>query len=107
MWLWQAATGALLVILLVIHMISNHFVADGGLRNYAEVVAYMSNPFVFILETLFLAVVVAHALMGVRAIILDLGISAAADRRLKQVLAVIGPAMCIYATIVMWKIVSA
>jgi succinate dehydrogenase hydrophobic anchor subunit len=105
MWLWQATTGALLAILLIVHMISNHFVADGGLRNYAEVVAYMSNPFVFILETIFLAVVVAHALMGVRAIILDLGISAAADRRLKRILAILGPAMFIYSTGVMWLIV--
>ena len=105
MWLWQAATGALLVILLVVHMIGNHFVAEGGLRNYTEVVAYISNPFVFVLETVFLAVVVAHALMGVRAIVLDLGISAAADRRLKRVLALLGPAMVLYATWVMWMII--
>jgi succinate dehydrogenase hydrophobic anchor subunit len=104
MWLWQAASGALLVILLAVHMISNHFVVEEGLRDYAQVVAYMSNPFIFILETVFLTVVVAHALMGVRAIVLDLGISAAVDRRLKRALTALGAGMLVYSTWVMWMI---
>ncbi|MGQ9515832.1 MAG: hypothetical protein ACUVWB_08360 [Anaerolineae bacterium] len=97
MWIWQAFTGALLTVLLVAHMVANHYVVEGGLRSYADVIHYLSNPFIFALESVFLAVVTAHALMGVRAIVLDLGISPAADRRLKIALTIIGLAAVLYA----------
>lgn len=97
MWIWQALSGILLTILLVVHMIANHFVVEGGLRTYADVLHYLSNPAIFVLETVFLMVVTAHALMGVRAIILDLGISPAADRRLKTALFALGAIIVVYA----------
>lgn len=97
MWIWQAFTGALLTVLLVVHMIANHYVVEGGLRSYADVIHYLSNPFIFSLESVFLAVVTAHALMGVRAIVLDLGISPAAERRLKIALFALGIGIVAYA----------
>ena len=62
-----ALTGAALLPLLALHIIANHFVAEGGLRDYADVVSYLSHPVILGLETLFLVVVTAHALLGVRA----------------------------------------
>ena len=97
MWMWQAGTGIALGILLTTHMIANHFIAEGGLRDYAGVVAYLSNPWIFALETLFLIVAVAHALMGLRAIILDMGIPARADRRLRLGLSALGAGLVSYA----------
>jgi len=97
MWIWQALSGILLTVLLVVHMVANHFVVEGGLRTYEDVIHYLSNPFIFALETAFLIVVTSHALMGVRAIILDLGISPAADRRLKAVLVALGAVIVAYA----------
>ncbi len=107
MWIWQAATGALLVVTLGIHMIANHFVVEGGLRSYEQIVAYISNPFIFALEMCFLTVVVAHALMGVRAILLDLGLGPRADRRLKRLLPALGIGLVAYATGVMWLTIRA
>jgi succinate dehydrogenase hydrophobic anchor subunit len=40
-WLWQVFTGVALVILLGLHFVANHFIAKGGLRDFADVVDYM------------------------------------------------------------------
>ena len=71
-WLSQAVSGIMLVVLLGIHWIAQHYLAAGGLRTYSEVVTYLDNPLVLVLEVIFLAVVTYHALLGVRAILLDL-----------------------------------
>jgi len=89
-WLWQVFTGVGLVILLGLHFIANHFVAKGGLRDFAEVVAYLRNPVILCLEVLFLLCVTTHALLGVRAIILDFGLSERTERRLDRVLKILG-----------------
>ena len=89
-WIWQAITGLGLVVLLALHMVAQHFVAEGGIRNYADVVAYLRNPIVVVLELLFLVTVTAHALLGVRAILFDLGLSENAEKRVTQALWVVG-----------------
>jgi succinate dehydrogenase hydrophobic anchor subunit len=89
-WLWQVFTGAGLVILLGLHLIANHFIAKGGLRDYAEVVSYLRNPVILVLETLFLLCVTTHALLGVRAIFLDCGLTDRGEKVLTNVLKVIG-----------------
>ncbi len=91
-WLWgmQALSGLLLLVLLGSHMVAQHFVAEGGLRTYAQVVAYLRNPWVQVLEALFLVVVLVHAMLGVRAIVLDLGLSPRAQRGVEGVLALLG-----------------
>ncbi|HXF70420.1 MAG TPA: hypothetical protein VNK89_11500 [Thermoflexus sp.] len=106
MWIWQAVTGLLLLILLTLHMVFNHFVVEGGLRTYWDVVAYLSNPVVFVWEIVFLIVVTAHALMGVRAILLDLGIRPTADRWLKRALTVLGVVIIGYGVWLSWWIRS-
>ena len=92
----QALTGALLVVLLGLHMVVQHFVVAGGLRNFDQVVQYLSNPFVFLLEIAFLIVVTWHALLGVRAILLDLGLKPAAERKLSTTLTIIGVVVVAY-----------
>jgi succinate dehydrogenase cytochrome b556 subunit len=89
-WILQAFTGVMLLVLLGLHMVAQHFVVAGGLRTYADVVAYISNPFIFLLEIAFLIIVTWHALLGVRAILFDLGLKPQIERRLTVVLTVIG-----------------
>ena len=72
-WLVQVITGALLILLLGLHMIAHHYVVEGGLRTYRDVLDYISNPVVFVLELLFVLVVTPHAMLGLQAILLDLG----------------------------------
>jgi succinate dehydrogenase membrane anchor subunit len=89
-WILQTFTGVMLVMLLGLHMVVQHFVVAGGLRNYQQVVQYISNPFVFLLEIAFLIIVTWHALLGVRAIVLDLGLKPATERRVTAFLSIVG-----------------
>jgi succinate dehydrogenase hydrophobic anchor subunit len=79
-WIIQAVSGLLLILLLGLHMIAHHFIVEGGLRTYQDVIDYISHPVVFILEILFLIVVAPHAMLGLRGIIMDLGPSESARR---------------------------
>ena len=85
-WGWQAITGALLLVLVTLHMVANHFVVTGGLRDYQGVIDYITNPIILALETLFLVVVSWHGLLGLRAVIFDFGLSARAERVVTRVL---------------------
>jgi succinate dehydrogenase / fumarate reductase membrane anchor subunit len=90
LWLVQAFSGLLLVFILGAHMIAHHFIVEGGLRNYQQVLEYVANPVVFIIEVLFVILAVIHALLGVRAIIIDLRPSVAALRVINWVLLTVG-----------------
>ena len=79
-WIIQAISGLLLILLLGLHMIAHHYIVEGGLRTYQDVVDYISNPVIFVLEVLFLIVVTPHAMFGLQGIILDLGPSESAQR---------------------------
>jgi succinate dehydrogenase / fumarate reductase membrane anchor subunit len=79
-WIIQAITGLLLIVLLGLHMIAHHFIVEGGLRTFQDVVDYISNPVIFVLEVLFLVVVTPHAMLGLQGIVLDLGPSESAQR---------------------------
>jgi succinate dehydrogenase hydrophobic anchor subunit len=72
-WIIQAVTGLLLILLLGLHMIAHHFIVEGGLRTYQDVLDYVSSPVIFVLEVLFLIVVTPHAMLGLQNIVLDLG----------------------------------
>jgi succinate dehydrogenase cytochrome b556 subunit len=72
-WILQVVSGVLLVLLLGLHIVMQHFVASGGLRDYAQVVSYLSNPVVVAVESLFVIVLIWHAMLGLRAVLLDFG----------------------------------
>lgn len=73
-WLWLAkiVTGVMIFVLLIIHLVVNHLVAQGGLLTYNDVLTYYANPIIPAMEAVFLVFVVSHALLGVRGIVLDL-----------------------------------
>jgi len=79
-WLAQVVSGVLLLVLMTVHMVAQHFVVEGGLRTYQDVVAWIRNPVVFAVEALLLLTVTWHGLAGVHAVLLDLGLRGRADR---------------------------
>jgi succinate dehydrogenase hydrophobic anchor subunit len=89
-------SGLLLILLLGLHMIAHHYVVEGGLRTFADVLDYVRNPIIFVLEVLFLLVVTPHAILGLRAIILDLGPSKQAVTVINWVLGIVGVAATAY-----------
>jgi succinate dehydrogenase hydrophobic anchor subunit len=96
LWLAQAISGFALPVLLGLHMVANHFVVEGGLRTYSDVLAYLSHPAVFALELLFLLIVVPHAFLGLRAVLLDLGPKPRTMRFLDVGLIILGTATLLY-----------
>ena len=103
-WVWQAITGVGLLVLLGLHLIANHFIARGGIRDFADVVAYLRNPIVLVLEVLFLLVVTIHAMLGVRAIVFDLGLSDRAQKLTSRLLSVVGVLTVGYGLWLTWVI---
>jgi fumarate reductase subunit C len=91
-WIWQAVTGVALLVLLAVHIVAQHFVVDteGGLRDHADVVDYLGNPVIFAIETMFLVVVTVHAMLGVRSIAFDFGLSERAENRLTRAITILG-----------------
>lgn len=91
-WKATAYSGAALLVLVTVHMVAHHFVVEevGGLRTYAQVLDYISNPVMFVIEILFLVVVTTHAMLGLRSVLFDFGISAGAKRAVARGLLVLG-----------------
>ncbi len=96
MWLVQAITGILLVPILLLHMVAHHFVVEGGLRDFQQVVDYISNPAIFGITIIFLIVVTVHAALGLRAILIDLRPSVSVRRVINWVLIIASVAAIIY-----------
>ncbi|CUS03768.2 putative succinate dehydrogenase/fumarate reductase related membrane subunit [Candidatus Promineifilum breve] len=96
MWLVQAITGLLLVALLGTHMIVHHFVVEGGLRDFQQVMDYVSNPLVMVIEILFVICATVHGLLGVRSILVDLRPSARALGIIEWGLRIVGLVTIVY-----------
>jgi succinate dehydrogenase hydrophobic anchor subunit len=79
-WMAQVVSGVLLLVLMTVHMVAQHFVVAGGLRTYQDVVAWIRNPVVFAVEALLVLTVTVHGLVGVHAVLLDLGLRGRAER---------------------------
>ncbi|HEX7247853.1 MAG TPA: hypothetical protein VF351_07105 [Actinomycetota bacterium] len=91
-WRWTAITGVALLLLVTIHMVAHHFVVDsiGGLRTYAQVLDYIGTPVIFVIEGVFLLVVTVHAMLGLRSVLLDFGLTERRRRLMERGLVVLG-----------------
>jgi succinate dehydrogenase hydrophobic anchor subunit len=105
-WIWQAFSGLLLIALLTLHMVAHHFVVEGGLRDFDDVLAYIRNPLIIILEMTFLVVVTYHALVGLRAILSDLGLKASTRKNVNVLLTVLGVVMVGWGFYLTWYLAT-
>ncbi|HTX09168.1 MAG TPA: hypothetical protein VME22_11190 [Solirubrobacteraceae bacterium] len=98
-WRWTAGSGIALVALATLHIVAQHFVVHqkGGLRTYNEVLGYVGNPVIFVLESCFVLAVTIHAMLGIRGILHDLDLGPRTARRLDVTLWVIGTLTVAYA----------
>lgn len=108
-WLWlvKIIAGLLIVILLGIHFVINHLVAPEGLLSYADVLSYYQVWFVPLMEIIFLVVVITHALVGVRSILLDLNLSAQLVKGITWILLMIGAGGILYGIWIVIRVVNA
>lgn len=96
LWLLKIITGLLIIIILFIHLIVNHFIGEKALLTFADVVKYYQNPIIPIMEGAFLIFVVSHSLIGLRSIILDLKPSDAALKVVDVVFTLAGIGFVVY-----------
>jgi succinate dehydrogenase hydrophobic anchor subunit len=91
-WRWTTFSGVALLVLVTTHMVAHHFVVEsvGGLRTYRQVLEYLSSPLIIASESTFLVAVTVHAMLGLRGVLLDLGPSDGARRRIDVGLVVLG-----------------
>ena len=92
----------MLIGLLGIHLLVNHWAAPQGLLTYADVLRYYDVPGIAWMEILFLTVVTAHCLIGVYAILLDLALSPRIRKALTWMLLGIGVLIVAYGARLTW-----
>jgi succinate dehydrogenase hydrophobic anchor subunit len=103
----QALSGAALLVLLTLHMVAQHFIVPTGLRFYEDVIDWLRNPVMIAVEVAFLVAVTYHALLGVRAILFDFGWSERTERRITNVLWVVGIVTVVYGVALFAAILNA
>jgi len=103
-WLAQVVSGVLLLVLLTMHMVAQHFMVSGGLRTYDQVIDWIRNPVVFVVEALLLVCVTWHGIAGVHAILLDLGLRGRAERIAARVLLDLAVVTILYGLWLLWML---
>ena len=91
-WRVTAFTGIGLFVLLAVHMVAHHFVVQstGGLRTYDQVLDYLANPVILVVECTLLAFITVHAMLGLRSVLFDLTAGARARARISRGLVALG-----------------
>jgi succinate dehydrogenase hydrophobic anchor subunit len=97
LWMIQAITGVLLVVFLGVHLVAQHLLVPGGLRDYAAVVAYLRQPPALLAELGLLGSVIVHVVLGTRAGIVEMVKSPVWLRRITVVLWLGGGLAFVYA----------
>jgi succinate dehydrogenase hydrophobic anchor subunit len=105
--LGQVISGAALLVLLTVHMTAQHLAVPTGLRYYEDVIAWLRHPVVVVVEVAFLAFVTYHALLGVRAILFDIGFGEGTERLITRVLSVVGIVTVVYGVTLFAMILNA
>ena len=107
-WAWTAGSGVARLVLVTIHMVAHHFVVEevGGLRTYAQVLEYIGNPVIVVIELAFLVVVTIHAMLGLRSVLFDFGLSERAKRLADRGLVALGVVTVAYGIVLIGVLAS-
>jgi succinate dehydrogenase hydrophobic anchor subunit len=103
----QVVSGVILLVLLGLHMVAQHFIVPTGLRYYEDVIEWLRNPAMIAIELAFLVFVTYHALVGVRAILFDFGFSRRTERLITNLLWVVGMLTIVYGVALLAAILNA
>lgn len=104
-WLLQRVTGLLLVFYLFLHLWVLHY-ANLGRVTFDEILARLQSPAFLAFDLMLLALVIFHALNGIRVIIIDFGISDRAQRTLFWGLMLLGFALFLFGVYALWPFIK-
>jgi len=105
-WFTQAGLGILLIVLLSVHLLVNHWIAPQGLLSLADVIRYYDVPGIVLMEILFLVIVTAHCLLGLHSILLDINLSSKLRIALTWLLVLLGIIVVIYGAQLTWAVAA-
>ena len=105
-WLVQAVSGAALVVFLGVHMMAQHILAPGGLRDYAAVAEFLRQPFALFSEVGLVASVLVHVVAGIRAFVVEVVQAPRTVARITAVSMVVALAVFVYAIWLTFVIVT-
>lgn len=97
LWLTQAITGGLLVVFLGVHLMAQHILAPGGLRDFADVQAFLKQPLALISELGLVGAVLIHVVLGIRAFLVEAVKNQKTQARLSWIVAGLGLVAFVYA----------
>lgn len=97
-WVLQRITGVVLVVLMTIHIVVNHFgnidkvgtPGHGDLIMFNDVAYRLGMAFWWVIDISLLAFVLFHGFNGIRNIAIDMGLTARANRLITVVLWILG-----------------
>jgi succinate dehydrogenase / fumarate reductase membrane anchor subunit len=107
LWLLKMLSAVFILVILGIHLVVNHFTAEGGLLSYNDILIYFQNPLIPIMEGTFLVTVVVHSLLGFRSILLDLKPKPGTLQVINWVLGIVGVVSIGYGIWLLTAIVAA
>ena len=107
-WPLQALAGVLLVAFVGVHLVAQHLLAPGGLRDFTSVLAYLRQPVPMLSELGLVAVVAAQAALGARAVVIESSTIIAWSPRVTRALTALVVIVCAYVlwltlTLVSWR----
>lgn len=107
-WRWTVVSGLALFVLATVHIVAQHFVVHGtgGLRNYHQVISYIANPVMFVIECGFLLALAIHGMLGIRSILHDFDFRPRTLRRIDRGLWMLGTLTVSYGLIVLSVLAS-
>lgn len=104
-WLLQRITGLLLVIYLFIHLWVLHY-SNTGKVTFDQILLRLQSPAFVVFDLMLLAIVIFHALNGVRIVIIDFGIGNRAQRALFWGLMLLGLALFLFGVYALWPFIT-
>lgn len=105
-WFTQAGLGILLIVLLSVHLLVNHWIAPQGLLSHGDVVRYYDVLGIALMEIMFLIIVTAHCLLGLHNILLDINLSSNLTTVLTWLLVILGISVVIYGARLIWAVIA-
>ncbi len=105
-WLLQRITGLLLVFYLFAHLWVLHYANLPNKVAFDEILARLQSPLFLVFDLMLLALVIFHALNGVRVIVIDFGISSRAQKMLFWGLMLLGFAMFLFGVYALWPFIT-
>lgn len=107
LWVWQRVSGALLAVVVVLHLLLTHVLPPGGTLTFGIVSERLYRVVFVAVDVGLLGLVIFHALNGVRNVLLDFPLSEPTLRRMHRLLVGLGVGTFLYGLLALLPFIRA